>query len=237
MFKNIPKITKNLIIINGLMFLATFVFQSAQGIDLIEILGAYYPASENFKFYQVLTHMFMHGGFAHFFFNMFALWMFGSPVERALGEKNYLTLYFVAGLGAFGLFNLTNYFEVNALIDSFGVTVEQVSQLRHLAPYNNTNTLTQIYTIPMVGASGAIFGVLAAFGMMFPNSILMLIFPPIPLKAKYFIPIYILIELYLAVANNPGDNVAHYAHLGGALIGFLLVRYWKKTQFNNKRWD
>lgn len=259
MFRNIPYITKNLLIINALFFAAKYVMGST-GFNMDVLFGAFYPESVNFKSYQVLSHMFMHGDFIHFFFNMFALFMFGSAVERALGEKRYIILYFVAGFGAFALFNLTNYFEINSIKESIaneqlinsvndfakleitgGETFYQIqNNLGAWLQANNAgNTMTNqelflSYSIPMVGASGAIFGVLVAFGMMFPNAILMLIFPPIPLKAKYFIPIYIIIELYLAIQAHPGDNVAHYAHLGGALIGFLLIRYWKKNSSN--RW-
>lgn len=257
MFQNIPPITKNLLIINALFFAAKFVF-GATGYNLDVFLGAFYPESINFKSYQVITHMFMHGDTLHFFFNMFALWMFGSAVEKALGEKKYVILYFVAGLGAFVLFNLTNYMSINeykdavqnpALVESIneyaklnitgGNTSEQINanfnqwlQAGSSGVSDANQELFLGYSIPMVGASGAIFGVLVAFGMMFPNAILMLIFPPIPLKAKYFIPIYIAIELYLAVQAQPGDNVAHYAHLGGALIGFILIKVWNKTSLN-----
>lgn len=257
MFQNIPTITKNLLIINALFFLAKFVF-GATGYNLDVFFGAFYPESVNFKSYQIISHMFMHGDTMHFFFNMFALWMFGSAVEKALGEKRYIILYFVAGLGAFALFNLTNYFSMNEFKDAVANQglIESVNQFAKLEVLggstsdqinNNYNTWLQAnntgastanqelflgYSIPMVGASGAIFGVLVAFGMMFPNAILMLIFPPIPLKAKYFIPIYIIIELYLAVQAHPGDNVAHYAHLGGALLGFIMIKYWKKTSLN-----
>ncbi|MDO5655670.1 MAG: rhomboid family intramembrane serine protease [Flavobacteriaceae bacterium] len=260
MFQNIPPITKNLLILNALFFAAKYV-AATSGINLDIFLGAFYPESVNFKSYQVITHMFMHGDMMHFFFNMFALWMFGGAVERTLGEKKFIILYFAAGLGAFVLFNLTNYFEINAakeavqnsrLIESVnefarldmqgGGTFEQIeSNLKQWLAANDVSNnqarqdLFLDYSIPMVGASGAIFGVLAAFGMMFPNAVLMLIFPPIPLKAKYFIPIYIAIELYLAIQANPGDNVAHYAHIGGAIIGFLLIKMWRKSSFN--RWD
>lgn len=260
MFNNIPTITKNLLILNALFFAAKYLAM-ASGYDLDILLGAFYPESVNFKSYQIISHMFMHGDTMHFFFNMFALWMFGGSVERALGEKKYVILYFVAGLGAFALFNLTNYFEINGLKESLNnvdalLSINEYSQLSptgenlfdqmnnnygHWIKANNlpqqqeSYNLYTSYSIPMVGASGAIFGVLAAYGMIFPNAVLMLIFPPIPMKAKYFIPIYIAIELYLAVQANPGDNVAHYAHIGGAIIGFILVKMWKKNQF--KRWD
>lgn len=237
MFNNIPTITKNLLILNALFFGAKYLALSS-GIDLGTILGAFYPFSDNFKSYQVISHMFMHADPTHFFFNMFALWMFGGNVEKVLGEKRYVILYFAAGLGAFALFNLTNYFQAQSLIESFNISASDLVKFEELRPYQyyeDTRSLGTIYSTPMVGASGAIFGVLAAYGMIFPNAVLMLIFPPIPMKAKYFIPIYIAIELYLAVQANSGDNVAHYAHIGGAIIGFILVKMWKKNQF--KRWD
>lgn len=232
MLQRIAPITKNLLILNVLFFAAKYVFAATQTVNLDILLGAFYPLSDNFKSHQVLSHMFMHGDFMHFFFNMFALYMFGSNVEQILGDKKYIILYFGAGLGAFLLFNLTNYISAQSLIEDYGLSVSQVNEIVALEPFmvdQRYEDLSIIYSIPMMGASGAIFGVLVAFGMLFPNAVLMLIFPPIPLKAKYFIPIYIVIELYFAVANNPGDNVAHYAHLGGALIGFILVRIWKKN--------
>ena len=260
MFQNIPPITKNLLILNALFFAAKYV-AAMSNINLDVLLGAFYPESVNFKSYQILSHMFMHGDVVHFFFNMFALWMFGSAVEKTLGEKKYILLYFAAGLGAFILFNLTNYFEINAvketvantrLIESVndhvaleirgGDTISQIEA--NLNEWLNANEVQNTqprqdlfldYSIPMMGASGAIFGVLVAFAMLFPNAVLMLIFPPIPMKAKYFIPIYIAITFILAVQANPGDNVAHYAHLGGAVIGFILLKMWKKNTFD--RWD
>lgn len=237
MFRNIPTITKNLLILNALFFAAKYLLYSPE-LNLDVLFGAYFPFSKNFRSYQIITHMFMHANFTHFLFNMFALWMFGSTVERALGEKKYVILYFAAGLGAFLLFNITNYLEAQSLIESYGLSGEQIAELSTLKPgmaYDSMVDLSMIYSTPMMGASGAIFGVLTAFGVMFPNAVLMLIFPPIPMKAKYFIPIYIAIELYLAVQSNPGDNVAHYAHLGGALIGFILVKIWKNN-INSQSW-
>lgn len=237
MFQNIPPITKALLVLNALFFVAKYIAAMNFGINLDLILGAFFPLSQNFQSYQIITHMFMHGDLVHFFFNMFALWMFGSSVERTLGDRKYLILYFLSGLGAFAIFNFTNYLEAKSLIESYQMTAAEVQNLRNLDPFmaiTGKEDVSMIYSIPMVGASGAIFGVLVAFGMLFPNAILMLIFPPIPLKAKYFIPIYIIIELYLAVRNQPGDNIAHYAHLGGALIGFLLIRNWKKQMH---RWN
>lgn len=231
MLQRISPITKNLLIINALFFAAKYVFAVTNTVNLDMLLGAYYPFSENFKSFQIITHMFMHADPMHFLFNMFALYMFGSNVEQVLGEKRFVVLYFVAGLGAFLLFNLTNYIHVQSIVQEAQLSTDILSDLGSLP--HTYQELSVIYSIPMMGASGAIFGVLVAFGMLFPNAVLMLIFPPIPLKAKYFIPIYILIELYLAINNSPGDNVAHYAHLGGALIGYILVKMWMK---NRPRW-
>lgn len=231
MFQRIAPITKNLIIINVLFFLATLVMQSTNTLDLTRYLGAFYPLSDNFKSYQILSHMFMHGGVSHLFFNMFALYMFGSNIEIALGEKRYLILYFVSGLGAYALFNLTNYWEATSIINAHHFTSSDLQAFTSLPPMTaipDFPTLSSIYSVPMVGASGAIFGVLIAFAMLYPNAMLMMIFPPIPMKAKYFIGFYILIEIYLAVQANPGDNVAHYAHIGGALLGFILMKMWTK---------
>lgn len=252
--RSIPPVTKNLLIINVLFFIATFAFQQTNIIDLTIQLGAFFPESVNFKPWQIITHMFMHGGLGHIFFNMFALWMFGSTVEQAIGPKKYLFLYFFAGLGAYSLYTLYNYFDVITLKEQLtAIGLTDFSYLNHLELDAHQNFRTQIenfkypastnemlslsselgvkYFIPMVGASGALYGVLVAFGMLYPNAQLMLLFPPIPMKAKYFIPILILIELFQQYQNNPQDNVAHLAHLGGALFGFIFIRKWKKNRF------
>lgn len=246
MRQSIPPITKNLLIINGLFFLATFVF-STKGIDLRVILGAFYPESPNFKFWQILTHMFMHADFTHILFNMFALWMFGSVVEQTFGPKKFLTLYLLAGLGGFILFNAVNYFQIDqvkAVIQSQGIDLNQIYEAAKLTMQGgyHTNSVIQSnqaaselltnFVTPMVGASGAIYGLLLAFAVLYPDEKLMLIFFPVPIKAKYFIPIMVLIEFYMGYQNI--GNVAHFAHLGGGLIGFLLARKWKKNLY---RWN
>ena len=246
MRQSIPPITKNLLIINGLFFLATFVF-STKGIDLSMILGAFYPESPNFKFWQILTHMFMHADFSHILFNMFALWMFGSVVEQTFGPKKFLTLYLLAGLGGFILFNAVNYFQIEQLkevVQAQGIGFSQIYEAAKLNMQGgyHTNSIIQSnqaaselltnYVTPMVGASGAIYGLLLAFAVLYPDEKLMLIFFPVPIKAKYFIPIMVLIEFYMGYKNI--GNVAHFAHLGGGLIGFLLARYWKKNLY---RWN
>ncbi|SMC31757.1 rhomboid family intramembrane serine protease [Moheibacter sediminis] len=241
----IPTITKNLLIINGLFFLATIVFGS-RGIDLGNILGAFYPESVNFKGWQIVTHMFMHAPFpniSHILFNMFALWMFGSTVENTIGQKKFLILYFVAGLGSFVLFNFTNYLQVESLkevVTASGVNVPELIKSLKVSTdgmYNvptsgdveKTKELMGYYVTPMVGASGAIYGLLVGFAVLYPNAKLALLFFPVPIAAKYFIPVMIAIEFYLAIQNYAWNPVAHFAHIGGAIIGFLLVRAWKKN--------
>ena len=241
----IPPITKNLLIINGLFFLASMVFGS-RGIDLGSILGAFYPESVNFRGWQIITHMFMHAPFpnlAHILFNMFALWMFGSSEEVTLGPKKFLILYFVAGLGSFVLFNFTNYLQIEQLkevVAASGVNVpELIKSLQltgdgsyavpHSTDMESTKELMRYYVTPMVGASGAIYGLLVGFAVLYPNAKLALLFFPVPVAAKYFIPVMIALEFYLAIQNYAWNPIAHFAHIGGAIIGFLLVRAWKKN--------
>ncbi len=218
-FNNIPRVTKILLFINIAAFGLNFLL-SNQNISLNRTLGVYYPLMPEFSWYQIITHMFMHAGIGHLFFNMFALWMFGSPIENYFGEKRFTTLYFVSGLGAFLLQSLSIYFEF-----------QDASQM--ILQGNLANVPANIYAemaIPMVGASGAIFGILAAFAVVYPNMPLVFIFIPIPIKAKYFIGIYFLIELFSGFSSTPG-NVAHFAHVGGAIIGFFLTRTWMKNRY------
>lgn len=257
---NIPPVVKNLIIINVLLLLATWIFQTS-GVDLVEYLGMHYPGSDKFMLHQIITHMFMHGGLAHLFFNMFALWMFGRVLESVWGSKRFLIYYFVTGLGAVALHTFVNYLEISSMqhtVEAFRNTPspEILDQFvsKHLsnasiqvrdfinswyneptnAAYSNEalklmeRILKMKMDIPTVGASGAVFGVLLAFGVLFPNTQLMLLFPPIPIKAKYFVIGYGVLELYLGL-SRPGSNVAHFAHLGGMLFGYILLKYWNKT--------
>ncbi|WP_421938320.1 rhomboid family intramembrane serine protease [Pedobacter sp.] len=230
----IPPVVKNLLIINILFFLATLYFQS-QGTRLEYVLGAFYFDSPLAKPWQPITYMFMHGGWAHIFFNMFALYSFGTLLESRWGIKKFITFYLITGLGALALqlgvqafetYQLTGtIFNPHAVSVDFGTSMVQAN----VKGLNNEQLgkLIDIYTTPMVGASGAIFGLLVAFGMLYPNAELLIMFIPVPVKAKYIIPVYILVELSLGVAQIQGDSVAHYAHLGGALIGFILVKIWK----------
>ena len=230
-----PPVVKNLIIINVVMLILTEILKIS-GVNLNGILGLYFPKSEFFRSWQVVTHMFMHGGFVHLLFNMFALWMFGRVLEQVWGPKRFLMYYLVTGLGAAFFFELVQYIQytkVMAVIspeqlqmvyDSGG---EAISQGRNFAD-SQMGKLNSILNVPVVGASGAVYGVLLAFGVLFPNTQLMFIFPPIPVKAKYVVIGYAAIELYLAI-TSPGSGIAHTAHLGGMIFGYLLIRYWRKT--------
>ena len=237
-FNNIPPVVKNLIIVNVLVFLATFGFER-MGINLYTYLGLYFPLSENFRLHQIFTHMFMHGGLTHLFFNMFALYMFGRVLESVWGPKRFLTFYLVTGIGAAVLHSLVNYIEYEYAASQ--ISPDQVAYVREAghglwAEGKNFSDpilgkLNMILNTPTVGASGAIFGILLGFGMLFPNTQLMLLFPPIPIKAKYFVMGYGAIELFLGVTGMQ-VSVAHFAHLGGMLFGYFMIKYWNK---NSKR--
>ncbi|MFP4556940.1 MAG: rhomboid family intramembrane serine protease [Bacteroidales bacterium] len=235
-FSNIPPVVKNLIIINIILLLAAFVFKS-MGINLNRTLGLFYPASPNFQPYQFITHMFMHGGIAHLFFNMFALFMFGRVLEQVWGSKRFFIYFFFTGIGAALLHTFVLYLEAKSIMAS--LSLEQIEQVRQQGtelflrgrPFPNTSMrdLQILFNIPTVGASGAVFGVLLAFGMYFPNTQLMLLFPPIPIRAKYFVIIYGAIELYLGF-TQANSNIAHFAHLGGMLFGFILIKIWARKR-------
>jgi len=239
---HIPPVVKNLLIINVLFFAAKYVFQNA-GIDLDRLLGAFYFDSQYFGVWQLITYMFMHGDFMHIFFNMFALFMFGGVLESRWGAKRFLQFYLITGLGAVGLQMAVQAYEVYSITGAFYNNPIHLEFLKNqgVQGFININgvldsqkqTLMGIYGFPMVGASGAVFGLLVAFGMLFPNTQMYVMFIPVPIKAKYLIPVYILMELSLGVARIPGDSIAHYAHLGGALVGFILIKIWKDR--NNDR--
>ncbi len=247
---------KHLLIINVVIFIGALTI--GQNGDLFRNLFAlHFPSNELFQPWQIITHMFMHATyvetangmtiyFQHILFNMFALWMFGTAVERALGAKKFIFFYISAGLGAALIMTGIMYFQYLSMeseVLSLGVSKEQIKQVligreeifRAVGPRFN-----EIYNSTMVGASGAIMGVLVAYGMLFPNSELMLIFLPIPIKAKYFIPGIIALDLFSALTGisifSP-SNTAYLAHLGGAFTGFLIMWYWKKNSFNKNRWD
>jgi membrane associated rhomboid family serine protease len=231
-FFGLPPVVKNLIILNVVMLLAYYAADALFDIDLIRILGLYYPQSEWFKPYQIVTHLFMHGGFWHLFFNMFALYMFGGVLESVWGPKRFLIYYFVCGLGAAFTHETVIYFQYHKLISI--IPPEQLNEVfengyRYVLKGSQAMSgLQSILITPTVGASGAVFGILLAFGVLFPNTQLMLLLPPIPIKAKYFVMIYGVLELWLAI-TQPGSNIAHAAHLGGMLFGYILIKYWQKT--------
>ncbi|MBT5273422.1 MAG: rhomboid family intramembrane serine protease [Flavobacteriales bacterium] len=230
-FRELPEIIKNLLIINGLLFLATISLES-YGIDLTQLLGLHQFQSEDFMPHQLITHFFMHGNFTHLFFNMFALWMFGKILENVWGAKRFLIYYMTTALGAAALHLAVSQYQIYELSNEVPNLIELAKKGLYNPSNENSLRLTQLVTTPTVGASGAVFGILLAFGMLFPNTLLYIYFA-IPIKAKYFVMIYGALELYLGLSNNPADNVAHFAHLGGMLFGFLLLKYWQKnhTQF------
>lgn len=225
---HIPPVVKNLLIINVIVYAAMFMFRDQQGgYLLVEKLSVFYFDSPFFKIWQPITYMFMHspGSFAHIFFNMFALFMFGGVLESRWGAKRFLNFYLITGLGALGLQWAVQAYEVYQIVGT-AMPGESLFQLSNLT-LRQQETLQGIYTGPMLGASGAIFGLLVAFGVLYPNTEMYIMFIPIPIKAKYIIPVYIIFELSMGLARVQGDSVAHYAHLGGALIGFILVKIWK----------
>ncbi len=236
LFEGMPPVVRSLIIVNVILLLLTELLRAMSGVNLNGILGLYFPKSEFFQTWQVATHMFMHGGFIHLLFNMFALWMFGRVLEQVWGSKRFLIYYLATGLGAAFFFELVQYIQYNKVMGIlspeqiqmvYDSGAEAISQGRNFADAE-MGKLNSILNVPVVGASGAVYGVLLAFGMLFPNTQLMFIFPPIPVKAKYVVIGYAAIELYLAI-TSPGSNVAHAAHLGGMIFGYILIRYWRKT--------
>jgi len=250
MIRGITDTVKHLIIINVVMFIGTLAIGNGQ--SFYEWFSLFFPANELFKPWQIFTHMFMHGDYMHIGFNMFALWMFGTAVETQLGAKKFLFIYISAGLGAV-LFQLGyyyfNYLPIHSELIASGLTDSQLVQMFtsnetiNGISENQYNLLKEgfsVYNARMVGASGCIMGILAAFGMMNPDAKLMMIFLPIPIKAKYFIPGIILLDIISAISGQSffsPSNTAYMAHVGGALVGFLIMLYWKKTQFNKNRWD
>jgi membrane associated rhomboid family serine protease len=210
--------TKNLLIVNVLAFIATFVFERS-GIDLTRMLGLHFFLASEFHIYQFITYMFLHGGFTHILFNMFALWMFGSVIERVWGPKKFLFYYICCGVGA-GF--------TQELVQYITYSMEDIAAYQYVnagGVQMSTDAYINLWTT--IGASGAVYGILLAFGMIFPNERLFIIPFPFPIKAKWLILGYIAIELFSAM-SGPGDGVAHMAHLGGMLFGFLLIRYWQK---------
>tara|TARA_B100000780_G_scaffold92732_2_gene64298 strand:- start:2184 stop:2891 length:708 start_codon:yes stop_codon:yes gene_type:complete len=234
--RSVPETIKQLIIINII-----FYFGSQFLGDLsYDFLALHYFENDKFLISQLVTHMFMHGSPSHILFNMFGLWMFGSPLEQMWGKQKFLFFYFSAGLGAAALQMFVYDFQVQTLYDVVELNNLSLSDPGVLLNYisqNDYNQAISSFNSVMVGASGAIYGVLVAFAFSFPNSKLMLLFPPIPIKAKYFVPLLILIDLFFGLSSFSIGSIAHFAHIGGALIGLVMVLYWKKNQFNSNRWN
>lgn len=236
---------KFLLILNVIFFIGS---QFTGGIAE-RLFALYYFENPNFQIWQPLTSMFMHANIFHILFNMYALWAFGSPLEMRWGQKKFLFFYFSAGLGSALIYTMANYYQFHSGVDALmnaGLNQEQITQILNTGTYN-TAILTQvpvetitgmygIYNGMALGASGAVYGVLVAFGMLFPNVELMLIFLPIPIKAKYFIPGIILLDLIFGITGTQ-TGIAHFAHIGGALFGFIMAYYWKKKSFDNHRWN
>ncbi|MTG99026.1 MULTISPECIES: rhomboid family intramembrane serine protease [Myroides] len=242
---------KHLLIINIIFFVAANLVVPAMN----QILPMYFFESSKFYIWQPISHMFMHGSVMHIFFNMFALFSFGTTLEAIWGGKKFLLFYLLCGLGAAALHTGVNYYTVqsgiSALVDA-GLDRSEIVGLLYegkvgiswesVLGRNELINLLSAYNTPVVGASGAIYGLLVAFAFMFPNAELMMMFVPVPVKAKYFVPGILLLDLYGGVAGGfslfgGGGGIAHFAHIGGALMGYLLMIYWRNTQFNKNRWD
>ena len=221
LFRNLPAAVKNIIMINILVMIMTSLNENF----MVEKFALFYPTSPFFHWWQPITHMFMHGGFWHIFFNMYTLFIFGSILERVWGTKKFLIFYFITGLGA-------------ALVHT-GVEWLQMQFWMGQAAEGSMTALKSIHALkmtPTVGASGAIYGVLMGYAMLYPDSIMTLVFPPVSLKAKWFVLIFAGIELLTGVTGT-GGGIAHFAHLGGLIFGFLLIMYWKKRGTLYSRYD
>lgn len=236
---------KHLLIINVILFFATELY----GDQMYQWLSLWFPEHGNFQWWQLVTHMFMHGNLMHILFNMYALWAFGTPLEQQWGRNKFLFFYFSAGLGSAALHTGVNFYlfteGLNALEDAGMVRTQILDILArgeyspgwyNLASKSTIDNMLVAFNTPAVGASGAIYGILVAFAFMYSEAKLMLIFLPVPIKAKYFVPILLAVDLIFGI-GNVNTGVAHFAHIGGALIGFVMMWYWKRNQFNNNRWD
>lgn len=234
--RSIPETIKQLIIINVIFYFGS-QFIGNLGYD---ILALHYYENEKFLISQFITHMFMHGSPSHILFNMFGLWMFGSPLEQMWGRQKFLFFYISCGLGAALLQMLVYYSQIQNLyqvieLNNLSLTDPQLI-LNFMSERDYSNAITAFNSV-MVGASGAIYGVLVAFAFSFPNSKLMLLFLPFPIKAKFFVPLLILIDLFFGISSFSVGPIAHFAHIGGAIIGLIMVLYWRRNQFNDRRWD
>jgi membrane associated rhomboid family serine protease len=244
--RNITDTVKHLLIINVIFFIATI----SLGDIVFDLFALHYPSNPKFQFWQPLTHMFMHGDLGHIFFNMFALYMFGIPIEQMWGRNKFIFFYLSTGFGAAALQLGLYYFQVNEiseLLIAQGQTGSQIAtfyESRDLSyalieqvGRDNLFKGLSAYNAVMVGASGALYGVLVAFAFLFPNARLMLLFPPIPIKAKVLVPLLILGDLFFGFTSYSIGPIAHFAHVGGAITGLIMMWYWKKNQFDQNRWN
>ena len=244
--RQISETVKHLLIINALFFLATL----SLGPVVYDWFSLHYFKSPKFQLWQPLTHMFMHGDFSHIFFNMFGLYMFGTPLEQMWGRNKFIFFYLSTGFGAALLQMCLYHYQVQEgiqVLQTLGLGSAEVKQFLEssvLSPevieqadVGILRSAYQAFSAVLVGASGALYGVLVGFAMLFPNAQLMLLFPPIPIKAKYLVPILILIDLFFGFSSYSMGPIAHFAHVGGALTGLVMMWYWKRNQFNNNRWN
>lgn len=229
LLSNIPDVTKNLLILNVLFFLATIVMQN-QGIVLQQELGMHYPSSNLFEPYQLITHFFMHGDLFHLLFNMIGLIIFGSQLERTWGKKRFFIFYFVTAIGAVVLHTIVQGIEIHHLTGEwFPDIINKRIPITEQELFSKWQSAYRIYATSTVGASGAVYGLLMAFALLFPNTQFMLLFPPIPIKAKWLALGLGVIAVYQGLQSNQGDSIAHFAHIGGMLFGFIIIQIWKRN--------
>lgn len=245
----VTEAVKQLLIVNIIFFVGSMFVPA-----MYEFLALYYFENTGFQFWQPVSHMFMHGGWMHLFFNMFALYSFGSALEHYWGSKKFVFFYLSCGLGAAALHTGVNYYlvhqGVSLLAESgFGKqeSIKLLAEGKYLLPWidilgqDGLKSMVSAFNTPAVGASGAIYGLLVAFAFMFPNAELALMFIPVPIKAKFFVPGILILDLYLGINGGSifggSTGVAHFAHIGGAVMGYLMMVYWRKKQFDNNRWD
>ena len=243
--RSLPEIVKQLIIINILFFLGSMRLENTA----YDLLALHYPQNPKFAPWQVVTHMFMHGSINHILFNMFGLWMFGGTLAQMWGRNKFLFFYLSTGLGAAAFQLGINYFQISTVLEQLVEAGYSATALTETLQSNQYNTLLNVisrteleqlltsFYMSMVGASGALYGILVAFAFLFPNTELMIIFLPIPIKAKYFVPILLASDLFFGFSSYSLGPIAHFAHLGGAVTGYIMMWYWKKQQFNKNRWD
>jgi membrane associated rhomboid family serine protease len=232
-FLGLPVVTKNIIIISVILFIGTLLTGNSEESILIKYLGLHYHLAPDFKPHQFVTYIFMHGSVMHIFFNMFGVYMFGQVLEQIWGPKKYLVFFIVTGLGAALTQYVIMHYEISAFLEERNQQISEVIDDINL----KTMLIEQKYEIlnsqVIVGASGSLMGMLGAYGLMFPNQLLYIYFF-IPIRAKWLVIIYGALELYLGINNSPGDNVAHFAHVGGLVVGVILVFFWKRNRYRSE---